>query len=199
MTIRLSKIFAFHAIEIRNVGRGGTVRPSGSGRLSEGLDSGTGRNVYWGMMTPLQPSTLVGPTGRLGDHGRGRLVRLACLAILGLAGTLLEARPAVAMGCHVTDRPALGRSWPGESSGTLRDAGAATVARRTLAVVPRPCSGDPPGVPPGPPAASDLDLGACRPWALVAPESSRLAIREEWLHPRRHPVFIERPPRPLGV
>jgi hypothetical protein len=120
----------------------------------------------------------------------GRCPWLAPL-LLALLGASPEVCPAVAAGCHVADRPALGLTIDWNAPG----AGSVAAIPPTARLGRLPCSKHSPGsIPSSPPDAPIV--GAEEPPLPAAMPGCRLSVRVgEPLHPRHDSSVRPRPPR----
>jgi hypothetical protein len=114
------------------------------------------------------------------------------VALLGVIGPGVAARPARAMGCHAAERPALGLSSTWEAPAAILRVGH---VEPTRAFVPVPCTGDVPGSP-----TTAWPVERLSQEVVVLPpvaEAPRPRVPQPRLsHPSPLASRLDRPPRP---
>ncbi|HEV3164632.1 MAG TPA: hypothetical protein VGZ22_11440 [Isosphaeraceae bacterium] len=118
------------------------------------------------------------------------------LLVLGLGCVLADARPALALGCHVDDRPTLGLSpADGLEKHSLQSASVGALEGSGVQVAPRPCEREDPASSTGLLTAPAVSHTEAIP-RIPAPSSS-LLLDLETPGERRSPCpgRVDRPPR----
>lgn len=124
--------------------------------------------------------------------GQTRCYRLALFALLAALGALVDARPALAMGCHARERPVLGLSTSLETA-ISGQPDTARIAHPSPRARPLPCSGDIPGVPER--HAPSQSLALPTPFRLESAEARPHHGEATESHPLAIPPRLDRPPR----